>query len=161
LGEMAELAERIEEELTQAFEVKDRNALRRYARLIEDHTVDRPTFAVTNGEVQRAITVLQGDVRVVAETIKQGLAFAEKRFEQVYKRFEQVDKRFEQVDKRFEQVDKRFEQVDKRFEQVDKRFEQVDKRFEEFDQRFARLQWGLTLGFTVLAVLIAAFGLFA
>lgn len=151
---MAELAERIEEELTQAFEVKDRNALRRYARLIEEHTVDRPTFALTNGEVQRGLTVLQGDVRVLAETIKQGLAFAEKRFEQ-------IDKRFEEVDRRFEQVDRRFEQVDKRFEQVDKRFEQVDKRFEQFDRRFARLQWGLTFGFTVLAVLIAVFGLFA
>ncbi len=79
MGEMAELAERIEEELTQAFEVKDRNALRRYARLIEEHTVDRPTFAVTNDEVQRGLTVLQGDLRVLAETIKQGLAFAEKR----------------------------------------------------------------------------------
>ncbi len=133
MGEMAELSERIEEELTQAFEVKDRNALRRYARLIQDHTVDRSSFAVTNGEVQRAITVLQGDVRVLAETIKQGLVFAEKRFEQ----------------------------IDKRFEQVDKRFEQVDKRFEEVDRRFARLQWGLTFGFTVLAVLIAAFGLLA
>ena len=151
---MAELAQRIEDELSQAFEVKDPGALKRYARLMEEHSVDRPSFLGFGNEIKQVITVVQSDVRVLAETVKQGLAFAEKRFEQ-------IDKRFEQVDKRFEQVDKRFEQVDRRFEQVDKRFEQVDKRFEEFDRRFARLQWGLTFGFTVLAVLIAVFGILA
>ncbi|MEW5813916.1 MAG: hypothetical protein AB1798_00780 [Spirochaetota bacterium] len=67
---------------------------------------------------------------------------------------ERIDDLIHQIDKRFEQVDKRFEQVDKRFEdlihQIDKRFDQVDKHF--------RMQFSfMSIGFTILAVLMTVY----
>ena len=83
--------------------------------------------------------------------------------------FEQSDKRFEEMqknmDKRFEEIqknmDKRFEQVDKRFEDMqknmDKRFEQIDKRFEDVNSKFTMMFTFMTLGFTILAVMMTVF----
>ena len=96
---MANLALQIEQELQQAFSVKDEGALKRAAALISEHTVDRAGYAHDRSEIR-------GDIRVLAETMKLG--------------FEQMDKRLEQVDKRFEML---IDQMNRRFDDVQRNFE--------------------------------------
>ena len=133
---MTNISQILEEELAEAFEVKNDKALKRYVGLLLESLMERD-------RAEKQFIELRSDIKVIAETMQEGFRQIDKRFEQIDKRFEQVDKRFEQVEKRFEQVDKRFEQVDKRFEQVEKRFEQVDKRFEDMyhymDKRFEQV----------------------
>jgi septation ring formation regulator EzrA len=170
---MEEIADLLEHELESAVEVKDPGSLKRFVRLLTEGAVGKPEYS-------REVTLLHNDIAALTEAMKRGfdemnLRFQqmEKRFDQIDKRFEQVDKRFEQVDKRFEQVDKRFEQIDKRFDdlihqmdnrfndlihQMDKRFEQVDKRFEDVNKRFVMMFSFMTVGFTILALLITVFG---
>ncbi len=50
-----------------------------------------------------------------------------------------------------------FEHVEKRFEQVDKRFEQVDKRFEDINGRFNMMFVFMTIGFTLLVVVMSVY----
>ena len=58
------------------------------------------------------------------------------------------------MDRRFEEMNAAME---KRFDQVDKRFEQVDKRFEDFNSRFKMMFAFMSLGFTILAIMMTAF----
>ena len=51
----------------------------------------------------------------------------------------------------------RFESMEKRFEA---RFEAIDARFESMEKRFITLQWFMGIGFTIISILIAVFGLF-
>ena len=141
---MSDFAHRIEAEFKEAFPVKNEGALRRAVAMLSENVVDRPTYS-------RDIADLRSDVRVIAETMKQG--------------FERVDKRFEDVNARFEQVDRRFEDMNARFEdmhrEMDRRFEHVDKRFEDMhrgmDRRFGLMQWSIGVGFTLLVVLMSVY----
>ena len=92
-----EIVDLIEEELEEAFEVKNRKALRRSVLLIVENL---PAREVTVEQFND----LKSDVKTIAEVMREG--------------FRQIDKRFEQVDKRFEQVDKRFEDMNRRFNQL-------------------------------------------
>jgi hypothetical protein len=40
------------------------------------------------------------------------------------------------------------------------RFSAIDTRFEAMEKRFTTLQWFIGIGFTVISILIAVFGLF-
>lgn len=51
------------------------------------------------------------------------------------------------------------ELMDKRFEAVDKRFEAIDKRFEDIQHQMNRQTTFMIIGFTILSVLIAIFGM--
>ena len=51
----------------------------------------------------------------------------------------------------------RFESMEKRFEA---RFEAINARFESMEKRFTALQWFMGIGFTIISILIAVFGLF-
>jgi len=102
---MSNLARILEEELQEAFEVKNKKALSRYVTILTDNVVEK-------GNVEMGFMQVKDDIKTLAEVMREG--------------FRQVDKRLEEVDKRFEQVDKRFEQM---MHYMDKRFEQVDKRF--------------------------------
>lgn len=141
---MSDFAHRIEAEFKEAFPVKNEGALRRAVAMLSENVVDRPTYS-------RDIADLRSDVRVIAETMKQG--------------FERVDKRFEDMNARFEQVDRRFEDMNARFEdmhrEMDRRFEHVDKRFEDMhrgmDRRFGLMQWSIGVGFTLLVVLMSVY----
>ena len=155
---MSDFAHRIEAEFKEAFPVKNEGALRRAVAMLSENVVDRPTYS-------RDIADLRSDVRVIAETMKQGFERVDKRFEDVNARFEQVDRRFEDMNTRFEQVDRRFEDVNARFEdmhrEMDRRFEHVDKRFEDMhrgmDRRFGLMQWSIGVGFTLLVVLMSVY----
>ncbi|MFW5808254.1 MAG: hypothetical protein ACOCWH_04285, partial [Spirochaetota bacterium] len=80
-------------------------------------------------------------------------------------RFEEMQRssnqRFEQVDKRFEEMQRSSNQ---RFEEMqrsnDQRFEQIDKRFEDMNAKFRMMLSFMSLGFTILAILITVFKFF-
>ncbi len=150
---MDNIIEILEEEFSEAFEVKDRKALKRTISLLIENVMEREY-------ANRQFTEMKSDIKILAETMKEGFRQIDKRFEAVDKRFEQIDKRFEQVDKRFEEMyhnmDKRFEAVDKRFEQIDKRFEQVDKRFEDLNKRIGFMSWFIPTIVTVLLTFVMA-----
>ena len=179
---MEELAEILEHELELAVEVKDKNSLHRYIRLLVENTAQKQWFDIGIGEVK-------SDVRMIAERMDHGFKLMEQRFNamddrfesmqiqmdkrfeslqaqmdsrfealqtQMNKRFEAVDKRFDDVNKRFEAVDKRFDDVNKRFEAVDKRFDDVNKRFEAVDKRFDAMQSQMNSRFNSTIIFSAA-----
>ncbi len=119
---MEAIVEVLEQELEEAFEVKNKKSLHRYVLLLSENIVRKESYEKEQLEIK-------SDIRIMAEIVKQG--------------FERMDKRFEQVDKRFEQVDKRFEQVDKRFEQIESRLTELSRRMFQF------MIW--SFGFTVTA----------
>ena len=141
------LSQILEEELENAVEVKDRKSLHRWILILTENIVSREKHT-------ESYTLLQSDLKEITSAMKAG--------------FESMDKRLEdlqiQMDRRFEAVDKRFEAVDKRFETVDKRFEdmqiQMDRRFTSVDRRFSMMFAFLTIGFTILAVLMSLYNFF-
>lgn len=165
---MSNYAEKIHNELGQAFSVVDESALKRASSLLAEHHADALTYLNDR-------SVMQSELRVLSETMRQFMAFAERRFDQIDKRFDQVDKRIDQVEKRIDQVEKRIDQVEKRIDQVDKRIDQVEKRidqvdkridhieqrfetrFDAIDRRFARLHTLMMSGFSILAILMSLF----
>ena len=137
---MEEIAELLEHELESAVEVKDPGSLKRFVRLLTEGAVGKPEYT-------REVTLLHNDIAALTEAMKRG-------FDEMKLRFEQVDKRFEQVDKRFQDMNKRFDDL---IHQMDKRFEQVDKRFDDVNRRFVMMFSFMTVGFTILALLITIF----
>lgn len=136
---MEAIVEVLEQELEEAFEVKNKKSLHRYILLLTENIVRKESYEKEQIEIKSAI-------RTLAEVVKQG--------------FERMDKRFEamqiQMDKRFEQVDKRFERVDKRFETLDKRFEQIESRLTELSRRmFQFMIWSFGFSVTAAGVIIA------
>ena len=125
---MSNYAEKIHNELGQAFSVVDESALQRASSLLAEHHADALTYLNDR-------SVMQSELRVLSETMRQFMAFAERRFDQIDKRFDQVDKRIDQVEKRIDQVEKRIDQVEKRIDQVEKRIDQVEKRIDQVDKR--------------------------
>jgi len=156
---MEELSDILEQELENAVEVKDKNSLHRYVRLLVDNTVGKQRYESCIGE-------LKSDVRLIAERIDQGFKRMDERFEAVDKRFEsmqiQMDKRFESMDKRFESLQT---QMDTRFEslqiQMNKRFDAVDKRFDEMNGKFRMLFTFMTIGFTIVTTVTVLIRLLA
>ena len=154
---MSNFAQILEEELSEAVDVKNEKALKRYIGLLVESVMEKE-------KANEQFAEIRSDIRVIAETMHEGFRQIDKRFEQMDKRFEELihymDKRFEAVDKRFEAVDKRFEAVDKRFEAVDKRFEDMfhymDKRFEDLNKRIGFLSWFMPTIITVLLTIVMA-----
>ena len=52
------------------------------------------------------------------------------------------------------------EVMEVRFQAVQTEFKAVHQRFEDMDKRFTQLQWSMSIGFTVLAALMAVFNFF-
>ena len=126
---MEEIADLLEHELESAVEVKDSDSLKRFVRLLTEGAVGKPEYT-------REVTLLHNDIAALTESMKRGI---------------------DEMKLRFEQVDKRFEQVDKRFEDVNKRFDDVNKRFDDVNKRFVMMFSFMTVGFTILALLITFF----
>lgn len=62
---------------------------------------------------------------------------------------------------RVEEELKALKEIEKtRFEAMGTRFSAIDTRFEAMEKRFTTLQWFIGIGFTVISILIAVFGLF-
>ena len=144
---MEDLADILEQELERAFEVKDRKSLSRYVKLLTNNIIIKNHY-------ERQLVEMKSEIRLLAETMKEGFRQIEKRFEAIDKRFEAVDKRFEAVDKRFEAVDKRFEAVDKRFEEM---YRYMDKRFEDMNRRFNMMFAFMNIGFGIIILITILF----
>ena len=162
---MTSLAELLEDELEEAVEVKNRKSLHRLVALLLGTVVDR-------SELANATESLKSDIRVIAETVKEGFRRMDERFAAVDRRFAAADRRFEDMqtlmnarfdatDRRFEDMNKRFETVDKRFAdaqtQMNLRFATVDKRFEDMNKRFTMMFSFMTVGFTLLATIMSVY----
>ena len=143
-----EIADFLEHEMQSAFEVKDKDSLKRCVQMLARNTVGRREYEQETSGIRADIKTLSTEIRNLTENMREG-------FQQMEKRFEQVDKRFEQSDKRFDDL---IHHMDKRFEQTDKRFDDLlhnmDKRFDDVNRRFNMMFAFITLGFTILAVLI-------
>ena len=148
---MENLAEVLETELEDAFELKNKKALHNYITILINNIFKRE-------DIDQHLRVLGNDIKVISETIKIGFEKVDKRFEDMYKL---MDKRFEDmykhIDKRFEDmykhIDKRFEDVNKRFEDVNKRFEDMNKRFEDTSKKINILIWVISLWMTLFTSL--------
>ena len=101
---MESLADILEQDLEDAFEVKNKKSLHRYITLLTENLVRTDRYEQEHSEFRE--TFLRIDSRI------------EEGFKRMDERFAFMDKRFEQVEKKFEQVDKRFEAVDLRFNRV-------------------------------------------
>ena len=137
---MNNLAEILEQELSAAVDVKDKQSLHRYAVILADNIVQRSIY-------EKSLLEIKNEIKLLAESMKQG-------FEAIDKRFEAIDKRFEDM---YNYMNKRFEAVDKRFEAVDKRFEAVDKRFEDMNKRFSMMFTFMNIGFGIIILITVLF----
>lgn len=84
---MDNLAEILEQELSLAIEVKDKQSMHRYAVILAENIVQRSVY-------EKNLLEIKSEIKLLTETMKLG--------------FEAIDKRFEAVDKRFEDMNKRF-----------------------------------------------------
>ena len=130
--DMTNIAQILEEELSEAFEVRNEKALKRYVSLLLESLMEKE-------KAENEFHELKSDLKIIAETMKEG--------------FRLMEKRFEQIDRRFEQVDKRFEQVDKRFEDM---YHYMDKRFGDLNKRIGFMSWFTPTIVTVLITLVMA-----
>ena len=130
---MNNLAKLLEQELEEAVEVKNKNSLHRYIILLTESMIPRTSYEETKLSVEN-------EIKILAETMKQG--------------FEAMEKRFEAIDRRFEAVDKRFEDM---YHYMDKRFEAVDKRFEDMNRRFNMMFTFMTAGLSILIIITTVF----
>ena len=88
---MESFAEILEDELTEAVEVKNPKSLHRYILLLTQNLIDRTQLRQENSSIS-------SDLKEITTIMRE--------------RFEAVDKRFESVDKRFEDMQ---HHMDKRF----------------------------------------------
>jgi flagellar capping protein FliD len=123
------LGQLLEEELSEAVEVKNPKSFHRFILLLTENLVEKQRHEEVTNEIR-------SDLKEVIIIMRE---------------------RFEAVDKRFESVDKRFESVDKRFEDMNKRFEDMNNRFDGMNKRFSGLQWAIGLGFTILAIMMTVY----
>ena len=123
---MNNLAEILEQELEEAVEVKSKKSLHRYVVLLADNIIQKSTYQQNTHE-------LKSDIKILAETMREG--------------FKAMDKRFEAVDKRFEAVDKRFEDL----------YKYMDKRFEDMNKRFNMMFTFMNIGFGIIILLTILF----
>ena len=141
--DMTNIAQILEEELSEAFEVRNEKALKRYVSLLLESLMEKE-------KAENEFHELKSDLKIIAETMKEGFRLMEKQFEQIDRRFEQVDKRFEQVDKRFEDM---YHYMDKRFEDM---YHYMDKRFGDLNKRIGFMSWFTPTIVTVLITLVMA-----
>ncbi len=101
---MQAIIEVLEQELEEAFEVKNKKSLHRYIVLLTENIVKKESY-------EKEQLAIRNDIKTLTELMKQGFELMDKRFEDMNKRFEalqhQMDKRFEAVDKRFEDMNRR------------------------------------------------------
>jgi len=166
----------LEEELSRAFEVKDREALKRYVRVVVESFSEKSDVKELGYETKEGFKLISKDLLIISDRLMELKKEISEVREETKKEIseiredirlliEMMNKRFEEqreyTDKRFEELlhysDKRFEDINKRFEDINKRFEDVNKRFEDMNRSLNLLTWMVGIGFTVITVLIAVF----
>ena len=156
---MDDLAQLLESELSQAFEVKDRESLHRYVVLLTKTYVERTAH-------ESQYEGLRSDIKDAVAAMEHGFEMMDARFEALQKQIdERFDARQKQMDTRFdaqqklmeERFDAQQKQMDERFSATERRFEDMNRRFDSMDERFKRTNRLIGLGITLLALLISAF----
>lgn len=84
------LAELLTDELSEAFDVKNEKALKRYVELLVGNVMDKES-------ANSQFTELRGDIKAIVETMREGFRQIDKRFEEL---IHHMDKRFEDLNKR-------------------------------------------------------------
>src|SRR6056297_3538558 len=130
------LIESLEHELSDAFEVKNRDSLHRCVLMLANNLATKAEYSRESGRMHEDIRAL---------------------LTEMHARFDAVDKRFDAVNQRFEDVNLRFEEQNQKFDDVNKRFEDVSRRFDDMNDRFTHMFRFMSLGFTLLAVLMTIF----
>ncbi len=97
---MKNLAELLESELENAFEVKNKKSLHNYVSILVNSILERE-------EINKRFLQISNEIKLLSETVKLG-------FENVNRRFEDMNKRFEDMNKRFEDMNKRFDDTNKK-----------------------------------------------
>ena len=142
---MQAIMEVLEQELEEAFEVKNKKSLHRYIVLLTENIVKKESYGKQQLEIRN-------DIKTLTELMKQGFESMDKRFEMLQ---HQMNKRFESLQ---HQMDKRFESMDKRFEsmqhQMDKRFNAVDKRFDDMNKRINFMNWFVPSIITLVVIIL-------
>ena len=148
----------LEEEFSKAFEVKDREALKRCVRVVIESFSEKSDVKELGYEVKEGFKLTSKDIQAISDRLYEVKEDTEKTREEIRLLIEMMNKRFEE---QREYTDKRFEELlhysDKRFEDINKRFEDVNKRFEDMNRSLNLLTWMVGIGFTVITVLIAVF----
>ena len=129
---MDALAELLEADLAEAFEVKNRASLHRYVTLLVQGLAGRETNEKEHSAFRE--TIIRIDTR-----IEEG--------------FKRMDERFESMQR---SMDERFGAVQ---HSMDQRFQSVDRRFEDINRRFTMMFSFMSIGFVALATLITVFQL--
>ncbi len=135
---MQPIIEVLEQELEEAFEVKNKKSLHRYIVLLTENIVKKESYEKEQLEIRH-------DIKTLAELMKQGFESMDRRFEALQ---QQMDKRFEAVDKRFEILQ---HGMDKRFEALQ---HQMDKRFEDINRRIGFMSWFVPSIITIVVVIL-------
>lgn len=165
---MESFNELLEDELSQAVEVKDAKSLHRAVVLLGNYVSQRE-HEESRRESQSQFERMQTEMGFLRQEFREESrvwhADFEKTLAGMKEHFEAVDKRFDDVNRRFEEAriasDKRFDDVNRRFEDAriatEKRFEDANKRFDDSSKRFNTVQWLIGTGFVVLAALMSLY----
>jgi len=144
---MNEFIEILERKLEDTFEVKNRH-------LLHGSVVFMAENFVLKSEYEKIVMENKSEIRLLAETMKEGFKAVDRRFEVVYERFAAIDKRFEDL---YHYLDKRFDDMNKRFEDMNKRFEDMNKRFEDMNKRFNMMFTFMNIGFGIIILITILF----
>jgi gas vesicle protein len=153
----------LEEEFSKAFEVKDREALKRCVRVVIESFSEKSDVNELGYEVKEGFKLISKDMLMVSdrlmelkeeiskvreETKEEIMEIRKETREEISEVREEIRLLIEMMNKRFEEqreyTDKRFEELlhysDKRFDDMNKRFDDMNRRFEELihysDKRF-------------------------
>jgi len=148
--DMKDLAEILEEELSEAVEVKNPKSLHRYISLLTGNYVEQNIH-------DRQYNELSSSNKEMLASMKEGFRRMDERFAAQDKRFEALQK---QMDERFAAQESHFTSLQK---QIDERFtatqKQMDERFTSQERQIDRQYKLISLGFTAMVLVIAAFNL--
>ncbi|MDZ7794925.1 MAG: hypothetical protein U5P10_14895 [Spirochaetia bacterium] len=144
--DMKDLAEILEEEFSEAVEVKNPKSLHRCFALLTGTYVEQETH-------ERRYTELSSSIKEMLASMKEGFRRVDERFAAQDKRFEALQK---QMDERFAAQESHFNSLQK---QIDERFSAQERRFDDVNRRFDKQHTLISLGFTALSLIIAAFNL--
>ena len=151
---MKDLAEILEEEFSEAVEVKNPKSLHRCFALLTNTYVEQDTH-------ERRYNELTSSIKEMLVSMKEGFRRVDERFEAQQK---QMDERFTALQK---QMDIRFEATQKQMhdqftalqKQIDERFTAQEHRFDDMNRRFDKQHTLISLGFAAITLIIAAFNL--
>lgn len=159
---MQVMAEVLENEFRNAFEVKDPDSLHRGISILVESIPQKEQNKTEHDHFREAMLKMDAKMDATLVRMDEGFKRMDARFEAMQK---QMDERFQAVDARFEamqkQMDERFQAVDSRFDamqkQMDERFTATDRRFDDMNRRFDAQYKFTTIGFALIGILMSVY----